>query len=515
VTITLKDLDIGAALDRAGLIVRGPVLDGLNVVLAPSPVEAASDKGAKPADEKSATLAGEGKAAPGDKTQAASKPEPMVLPAVRLPFPIQLEGMQVTAFRYQQGELVEGLDNLLLSATAEEERIDIRELSLRHAMADLALKWSGAPARGLPLALTLDAKARQGLLDGELQGEQVNLVLDGSVGKLGLALRPRGRWAPISKDPLRPSTPICPSIWRWTGRASWPLHKPAKDEPSYRLDKGSLSAKGKLSGYQFALNTAGKGTDVPPSRWRSRAGGSQPAEPYRAAAGGPQGELKLDGKLAWSKGSSGRGRPNSRGSTRRSWCPRSRALAGKITSRFDLDEAGHWQLALPELKVDGKLNQYPLALQGRLSGNDKMEWTIPALALQSGPNRLQAKGSLTTQAWKLDADLDAPKLGGIYPGLGGDIKGQVRVTGNQQAPRVNADLVSGRLAYAGTVLKETVIKANALVGEKPAGEVAVTVASLAQGETKLSQIALNLSGDLERHGLTLTMKGIRWRQTSA
>ena len=55
-----------------------------------------------------------------------------------------------------------------------------------------------------------------------------------------------------------------------------------------------------------------------------------------------------------------------------------------------------------------------------------------------------------------------PSLGGIYPGLGGDIKGQVRVTGNQQAPRVNADLVSGRLAYAGTVLKETVIK-----GQRP------------------------------------------------
>ena len=132
------------------------------------------------------------------------------------------------------------------------------------------------------------------------------------------------------------------------------------------------------------------------------------------------------------------------------------------------------------------------------------------------PNRLQAKGSLTTQAWKLDADLDAPKLGASTRVWEGDIKGQVRVTGNQQAPRVNADLVSGRLAYAGTVLKETVIKANALVGAvKPAGEVAVTVASLAQGETKLSQIALNLSGDLERHGLTLTMKGIRWRQTSA
>jgi translocation and assembly module TamB len=69
------------------------VLDGLNVVVAPAPAEAASDKGAKPADEKSATLAvGERKAVPGDKTQAASKPEPMVLPAVRLPSPSSWRG---------------------------------------------------------------------------------------------------------------------------------------------------------------------------------------------------------------------------------------------------------------------------------------------------------------------------------------------------------------------------------------------------------------------------------------
>lgn len=511
VTITLKDLDIGAALDRAGLIVRGPVLDGLNVVVAPSPAEAASDKGAKPADEKSATLAaGERKAAPGDKTQAANKPEPMVLPAVRLPFPIQLEGLKATAFRYQQGELVEGLDNLLLSATAEEERIDIRELSLRHAMADLALRGQVRLHEDYPLTLTLDAKARQGLLDGELKGEQVNLVLDGSVGKLGLALKAKGPVGANLKGSLAALDPDLPFDLALDWKSlSWPLHKPAKDEPSYRLDKGTLSAKGKLSGYQFALNTAGKGTDVPPFKVAlSGKGDLNQLSRIELLLGALKGELKLDGKLAWSKGVQWQGTTEFKGINPAELVPEIKgALAGKITSRFDLDEAGHWQLALPELKVDGKLNQYPLALQGRLSGNDKMEWTIPALALQSGPNRLQAKGSLTTQAWKLDADLDAPKLGGIYPGLGGDIKGQVRVTGNQQAPRVNADLVSGRLAYAGTVLKETVIRANALVGEKPAGEVAVTVASLAQGETKLSQIALNLSGDLERHGLTLTMKG--------
>ncbi len=100
------------------------------------------------------------------------------------------------------------------------------------------------------------------------------------------------------------------------------------------------------------------------------------------------------------------------------------ALAGKIASRFELDEAGHWQLQLPELKVDGKLNQYPLAIKGSASGNDKMEWTIPALALQSGPNQLQAKGSLSQQAWKLDADLDAPTWRGSTPASRGTSRGR-------------------------------------------------------------------------------------------
>ncbi len=90
-------------------------------------------------------------------------------------------------------------------------------------------------------------------------------------------------------------------------------------------------------------------------------------------------------------------------------------LAGELESRFVMNEAGHWELKLPKLKVDGKLNQYPLALKGELSGNDKMEWQIPALSLQSGPNQLQAKGSISTAQWKLDANLQAPQLGVSIP----------------------------------------------------------------------------------------------------
>lgn len=283
VAVTLGSLDIGATLNRKGLIVRGPVLDNLKVTLddaAPaSPAKSAKqpashEKQAESAvartNKASAEAAKLGKGAPVAKPAKAA---PIVLPAIHLPFPIQLEGVNATRVQYKQGELIEGLDKLLLSATAADDRIEVRELSLRHAMADLALKGNIQLSDDYPLAVTLEAKARKGLLDGELQGQQAKLALSGSVGKLGLALSAKGPVAANLKGSLVALDPDLPFDlaldWKSLG---WPFHKPAEDEPSYRLDKGSLTAKGKLSGYQFALNTSGKGTDVPPSslRWTGR-----------------------------------------------------------------------------------------------------------------------------------------------------------------------------------------------------------------------------------------------------
>ncbi|RKJ90033.1 translocation/assembly module TamB [Aeromonas veronii] len=520
VAVTLGSLDIGATLNRKGLIVRGPVLDNLKVTLDDAASASAAKSAKQPAanekqagaavarnDKASANTSKQGKGMPAANTAKAA---PILLPAIHLPFPIQLEGVSATRVQYKQGELIEGLDKLQLSATAADDRIEVRELSLRHAMADLALKGHIQLSDDYPLAVTLDAKARKGLLDGELQGEQATLALSGSVGKLGLALSAKGPVAANLKGSLAALDPDLPFDlaldWKSLG---WPFHKPAKDEPSYRLDKGSLTAKGKLSGYQFALNTSGKGTDVPPFKLTLDGKGDlERLSKIALQLNALKGELKLDGKLAWNKGIEWQGTTLFKGINPAELLPELKGtLAGELESRFVMNEAGNWELKLPKLKVDGKLNQYPLALKGELSGNDKMEWQIPALSLQSGPNQLQAKGSISSAQWKLDANLQAPQLGGIYPGLKGDIKGQVKVSGNQQTPKIDADLASERLYYAGTDLKGISLKGNAVIGAKPAGELALLVAQLKQGETKLSQLALNLSGDISQHLLTLTMKG--------
>ena len=155
--------------------------------------------------------------------------------------------------------------------------------------------------------------------------------------------------------------------------------------------------------------------------------------------------------------------------------------------------------------MDGKLNQYPLAIKGSASGNDKMEWTIPALALQSGPNQLQAKGSLSQQAWKLDADLNAPTWPGSTPasrghqGAGAPDRQSAGTTGHHRAGCQPPLLCRHRS-------EGIAIKGNALVGDKPAGKWP-DGGQPGTGATSLSQLALNLSGDLNQHALSLTMKG--------
>ncbi|HHQ4598858.1 TPA: translocation/assembly module TamB domain-containing protein, partial [Aeromonas veronii] len=307
VAVTLGSLDIGATLNRKGLIVRGPVLDNLTVTLDDAALSNTAKSAKQPAanekqagaavahnDKASAKTPKQGNGAPAANTAKAA---PILLPAIHLPFPIQLEGVSATRVQYKQGELIEGLDRLLLSATAVDDRIEVRELSLRHAMADLALKGHIQLSDDYPLAVTLDAKARKGLLDGDLQGEQATLALSGSVGKLGLVLSAKGPVAANLKGSLAALDPDLPFDvaldWKSLG---WPLHKPAKDEPSYRLDKGSLTAKGKLSGYQFALNTSGKGTDVPPFKLALDGKGDlERLSKIALQLNALKGELKLDG----------------------------------------------------------------------------------------------------------------------------------------------------------------------------------------------------------------------------
>ncbi|MFN6976478.1 hypothetical protein ACK4RH_19105, partial [Proteus mirabilis] len=72
----------------------------------------------------------------------------------------------------------------------------------------------------------------------------------------------------------------------------------------------------------------------------------------------------------------------------------------------------------PEITVDGNLNTNLIKARGNAYGNDSGQWKIPQLTLILGKNKLDIAGHLG-DLWALDANINAPGLNGLVPGLAG------------------------------------------------------------------------------------------------
>ncbi|MCX2958437.1 MAG: hypothetical protein N6V49_06555, partial [Serratia symbiotica] len=114
-------------------------------------------------------------------------------------------------------------------------------------------------------------------------------------------------------------------------------------------------------------------------------------------------------------------------------------LDGKIITRGSL-HGGNWQLQVPVLQLDGNVKHNKVTARGMLSGNAAGQWKIPGIGLTLGRNQLNVAGQLDKKSWNLDANIDAPRLDGMLPGLGGTVKGLLKLRGNLQAPQLLADL---------------------------------------------------------------------------
>ncbi|MEY0160338.1 translocation and assembly module TamB, partial [Providencia manganoxydans] len=102
-------------------------------------------------------------------------------------------------------------------------------------------------------------------------------------------------------------------------------------------------------------------------------------------------------------------------------------LDGRIATTGSL-YGGSWQLRVPEITLDGNLKNNLIKARGNAYGNDSGQWNIPQLTLILGKNNLDIAGHLGDQ-WALDANINAPGLNGLVPGLAGVIKGKVNVRG--------------------------------------------------------------------------------------
>ncbi|MEX0294606.1 translocation/assembly module TamB domain-containing protein [Pseudomonas putida] len=176
-------------------------------------------------------------------------------------------------------------------------------------------------------------------------------------------------------------------------------------------------------------------------------------------------------------------------------------LAGPLRSKGEMKGE---QLTLDaQLDLKGRLRGQPALLKVQAEGAGQ-NWTLGALAVQLGDNRINGSGSLQ-QRLAGRVDLDLPRLGQLWPGLRGQAKGRLDVSGTLSAPQGTLTLQGQQLAQEQNRIQR--LDLNARLDNAQRGVINLKANGIRLGDTALGTLQANGKGDIRQQALTLGLDG--------
>nr|WP_152957866.1 translocation/assembly module TamB domain-containing protein [Pseudomonas sp. MN1F] len=176
-------------------------------------------------------------------------------------------------------------------------------------------------------------------------------------------------------------------------------------------------------------------------------------------------------------------------------------LAGPLRSKGEMKGE---QLSLnAQLDLKGRLRGQPAVLKVEAQGAGQ-NWTLGALAVQLGDNRINGSGSLQ-QRLAGRVDLDLPRLGQLWPRLQGQVKGRLDVSGTLNAPQGNLTLQGQQLAQEENRLQRLELEARLDSAQR--GVIDLKASGIRLGDTLLGTLQANGKGDIRQQALTLALDG--------
>jgi len=176
-------------------------------------------------------------------------------------------------------------------------------------------------------------------------------------------------------------------------------------------------------------------------------------------------------------------------------------LAGPLRSKGEMKGE---QLTLDaQLDLKGRLRGQPAILKVEAKGAGQ-NWTLGALAVQLGDNRINGSGSLQ-QRLAGRVDLDLPRLGQLWPGLQGQAKGRLDVSGTLAAPQGTLTLLGQQLAQEQNRIQR--LDLDARLDNTQRGVIGLKANGIRLGDTVLGTLQANGKGDIRQQALTLGLDG--------
>lgn len=338
--------------------------------------------------------------------------------------------------------------------------------------------------------------APQGVWQAELAGRLdrsgarlEHLRMDGPAGRLrGQADIP---FSGADQQPVRAD--LAWQDLRWPGT---PLDSP----------EGRLQLDGTLARYELSLRALIKG---------AYANGREPAtvaltgqgdrSELRIAAltarGLLKGTVEGSGQLRWSPalswGFEVRGRGLDPGGIDARWPGR---LALDVSTRGQRDASG-LQAQAEIRSLQGQLRGRSLAAKAAISGGGS-DWTLTGLQARSGQARLTGEGRWA-ETVRMQARLDAPDLGDLWPGASGHLALMAQAAGPRTDPRIGFDASAGTVRLDATRL-EALDVAGQWGGWSGPLSLDATARGVESGERRVDAAKVTVQGRPDAHRLSIS-----------
>lgn len=434
-----------------------------------------------------------------------AKPLLAELPEVIIPVDINIEGIEGKQLQIS-GDTPITINQLLFEAKTQGKQVNLTKLNIDAPEGEVSLNGGITLDKQWPVNLDVNATIRDiaGLED--FKDQKATLSLQGALlEELKLALSLTGTVTATLDAQAELAKPHLPlKLTLESQKVRWPL----TGDVQYQLNGTRLRLNGQTDNYDLSLRSDIEGQEIPPAKLMLDAkGNEEKIELTRLRLAALQGHADITGVADWSKAISWNALLTISGiNTAKQYPDMPAKLDGRIATTGSL-YGGSWQLRVPEITLDGNIKNNLIKARGNAYGNDSGQWNIPQLKLILGKNNLDIEGHLGDK-WALDANINAPGLNGLVPGLAGVIKGKVNIRGDINTPKIIADINAHGIKWQDQVSVESItIKGDVQADKEIGGKLAITARQLKQADLVIRNLTLDAAGTEKQHKLTLKMDG--------
>ncbi|GAB2923604.1 autotransporter assembly complex protein TamB [Rheinheimera gaetbuli] len=430
---------------------------------------------------------------------------------ITLPLSVFIDRFRLTDFTlHQQGAEPEAhtLSELAFSLQLLPQQITLTQLDIRHPRATLYASARLEPVGNYPLK----ADIRLLLQDTTLAGQRLRLTLDGDLSNLQLHAKASelldaelSLWLNLLDSTL----PINASLY--ATQVQWPLSGNAE----IQLNQLQMAADGSLEQLRFDAGLALSGNQLPASHVQLNGHSSLAGVTLEnIVVNSLGGELSGQAELNWQQQLYWLGKMQlNHIQPGQFWPDYNGELNGNMQFSGQLTPQGGWQLALPQIDLNGTLRDYGLNLEGSLSvadhsgqGDYKLE--TPGLTLRHAQNQIQLTGSLDQQ-WQLAMKVAIPTLAQSIQGTQGNISADFNITGQRETPKLTGSLSANALQWQDASLQRLTLDTDFSVNSERniTATVLLQASNANYQQQSIDQLQLTLSGSELQHQLTLHLSG--------